>query len=63
LNVGRAPQLKALGVFDFLGNMNIVSWSRKVAALALDRLIDEGLLKRKDFEAALTLRQRKSKSV
>ena len=33
--------------------MDIVSWSRKVAALALDRLVDEGLLKREDFDAAL----------
>lgn len=33
--------------------MDIVTWSREVAALALDRLIDEGFLKREDFEAAL----------
>ena len=33
--------------------MDIVSWSRSVAALALDRLVDEGFLKREDFDAAL----------
>jgi hypothetical protein len=33
--------------------MDIVSWSRRVATLALDRLIDEGFLKREDFDAAL----------
>jgi hypothetical protein len=33
--------------------MDIASWSRMVAALALDRLIDEGFLKREDFDAAL----------
>jgi hypothetical protein len=33
--------------------MDVASWSRRVAALALDRLIDEGFLKREDFDAAL----------
>ena len=33
--------------------MDIVSWSRKVAGLALDHIIDEGFLKREDFDAAL----------
>ena len=35
--------------------MNTDSWSRSVAALALDVLVDHGLLKREDFEAALQL--------
>ncbi len=33
--------------------MDIVSWSKRVAELALDRLVDEGLLKREDFDAAV----------
>jgi len=33
---------------------NIVDWSHDIAALVLDRLIDEGLLKRVDFDVALT---------
>jgi len=30
-----------------------VGWSRGIAALVLDRLVDEGILKRADFDAAL----------
>jgi hypothetical protein len=35
--------------------MNTDSWSRTVAALALDALVDHGLLKREDFDAALEI--------
>jgi hypothetical protein len=35
--------------------MNTNSWSRTVAALALDALVDHGLLKREDFDAALEI--------
>ena len=30
-----------------------VGWSHDIAALVLDRLVDEGFLKRADFDAAL----------
>ena len=30
-----------------------VTWSRDIAVLVLDRLVDAGLLKRADFDAAL----------
>lgn len=35
--------------------MNTNSWSRTVAALALDALVDHGLLKREDCDAALEI--------
>lgn len=55
MNADRAPraegQLWASSSKSVI--MDIVTWSREVAALALDRLIDEGFLKREDFEGAL----------
>jgi hypothetical protein len=50
----RFDEIAAPGEFDRLGSfymepeIDIVSWSRTVAALALDALADQGLLKRED---------------
>ena len=35
--------------------MNTDEWSKTVAALALDALVDHGLLKREDFDVALEI--------
>ena len=37
--------------------MNTDSWSRTVAALALVALVDNGLLKREDFDAAFEIEE------
>ncbi len=34
---------------------NTTSWSRAVAELAVDALVDHGLLKREDFDAAVDI--------
>ena len=35
--------------------MTIEAWSRSVVALALDELVNAGLLRREDFDAALEI--------